>query len=357
MRKILIGFMVVLVIIAAIYFRFRHAAGAREVAYAGNREVTLWSTTAQVREAVATVKYGERLDVLGRTEDQVRVRTADGFIGWTNEADLLTADLWQRANDLEAAAAKAPIEAHGHTQAISNLHVEAGRDTPRIRQLNKGVPVDLFQRRVVEMPTSLVAARAPAVAVEKTASTESPTNASADAGPDAQATPTPAVRREDWWLVRAHLPDQTSVAGWILSRFIDLDVPAPLPDYSSAAAMHIVAWFELNHVMDAAGESKPQYLVVGNRGPEGQACDFTMIRVFTWGKRRQRYETAYVESDVCGKLPMKLMPAAAGGDLMFSFEDLSHVIPEERRYRMDGTIVRHLREGGSEPVKKKHARG
>lgn len=358
MRKILIGFMVVLVIGTAVYFHFRHAATPREVAYAGDREVTLWSTTAQVREAVTTVKYGERLDVLGRTEDQVHVRTTDGYIGWTNEAELLTADLWQRANDLEAAAAKAPIEARGHTHAISNLHVEAGRDTPRIRQLNKGIPVDLFQRRVVEMPTNSTAAPVPtAPSVEKTASRSSPAGAGADENPETQAASVPAVRKEDWWLVRAHLPDQTSVAGWILARFIDLEVPAPLPDYASAAAMHIVAWFELNHVMDVAGESKPQYLVVGNRGPEGQACDFTMIRVFTWGKKRERYETAYVESDVCGKLPMKLTPAAAGGDVMFSFADLSNVVPEERKYRMENTIVRHLREGGPEPAKKKHARG
>jgi len=347
MRKILIGFMVVLVISAALYFRFRHAAGPREVVYAGNRELTLWSTTAQVRAPVATVKYGERLDVLGRSEDQVRVQTTGGSIGWTSEADLLSADLWQRANDLEVAASKAPIEARGHTHAISNLHLEAGRETPRLRQLNKGVPVDLFERKAVQVPTS---GASPAVE-EKNASTGSPSDAASD-------TAVPQVRKEDWWLVRAHLPDQTSAAGWILARFIDLEVPEPLPDYASAAAMRFVAWFELSHVVDAAGERKPQYLVVGNRGPEGQPCDFTMMRVFTWGKRKERYETAYVESDVCGKLPVNLtQPAPPGGDVIFAFEDLSNGAPEERKYRMASTMVRRVKEGGSEPVKKKHARG
>ena len=46
----------------------------------------------------------------------------------------------------------------------------------------------------------------------------------------------PRRKKEDWWLVRAHSADQTSMAGWILGRFIDLDVPAPLPDYASSAA-------------------------------------------------------------------------------------------------------------------------
>ena len=347
MRKILIGFMVVLVIGAAIYFRVRHAAGAREIAYAGGREVTLWNTTAQVREPVATAKYGERLDVLGRSGDQVRVRAATGSIGWAKEADLLSADVWQRANDLERAAAKAPIEAHGHTHAISNLHVEAGRETPRIRQLSKGIPVDLFERKVVNVPSTGQGTAASDKAAAAGISAEDGSGAAA-----------PPARKEDWWLVRARLPDQAFATGWILGRFIDLDVPAPLPDYASAAAMHIVAWFELNHVQAVSGQLKPQYLLVGNRGPEGQPCDFTMMRVFTWGKQRGRYETAYVESDVCGKLPVNMAQAAGpSGDVTFWFQDLSNGIAEERKYRVVSTIVKRMREGGSQPVKKKHALG
>ncbi len=338
MRKTLIGFMVVLVFAVAVYFRLRPPSGPREVAYAGSREVTLWSTTAQVREPVATVKYGERLDVLGRSENQVRVRTTSGSIGWTNGGDLLSADLWQRANDLQAVVASRPVEARGHTRSISNLHVEAGRDSPRIGQLAKNIPVDLFERKVADSPTAGAAA-------EKNAAS-APTPEGAE------------VRKEDWWLVRAHLPDRSSVAGWILARFIDLDVPAPLPDYASAAAMHVVAWFELNRVTDRSGEPKPQYLLVGNRGAEGQPCDFTMMRVFTWAKQRERYETAYVESDLCGRLPVNLVESAApSSSVLFSFQDLGNGAPEERRYRMENTIVRHLTEGGSEPVRRKHARG
>ncbi|HXX72040.1 MAG TPA: SH3 domain-containing protein [Candidatus Acidoferrum sp.] len=343
MRKVLIGFMVVLVVSLTLYIRLRRPSSRREVAYAGNREVTLWSTTAQVREPVATAKYGDRLDVLGRFEDQVQVQTASGSVGWINEADLLSADLWQRANDLEALARKSPVEARGRTRAISNLHVEAGRESPRIRQLSKGLPVDLFERKVVDVPV----APGGAAAEEKNPPTGSTLDGKA-----------PSAKKEDWWLVRAHLPDQTFATGWILGRFVDLDVPAPLPDYASAAAMHIVAWFELNRVMDPSAGSKPQYLVVGSRGPEGQTCDFTMLRVFTWGARKQRYETAYVESDVCGKLPVTLNgPSAPSGDVTFSFEDFSHEAVEERKYRMERTVVRRVREGESVSRKRTHARG
>ena len=100
MKKVGIGLAVVLVVALALYLRFRHPSGPTETAYAGNREVTIWSTTAQVREPVATAKYGEKLVVLGRSQDQVQVKTVSGAVGWISEGDLLSADLWQRAADL-----------------------------------------------------------------------------------------------------------------------------------------------------------------------------------------------------------------------------------------------------------------
>jgi hypothetical protein len=341
MRKILIGFVVVLAISTVLYVRFRRPSRPRELAYVGSRELTLWSTTAQVREPVAMVKYGEPLNVLGRFEDQVQVQTTSGSVGWINETDLLSADLWQRANDLEALAGKSPVEARGHTHGISNLHVDAGRESPRIRQLSKGLPVDLYERTVVSAAPSAAAGDG-----------KSPSSSSSS---DQAA---PPVKKEDWWLVRAHLPDQTSVSGWILGRFVDLDVPPPLPDYASAAAMRIVAWFELNRVADRSTGSKPQYLLVGTRGPEGQPCDFTMMRVFTWGQQKQRYETAYVESNMCGKLPMNFKePSAPEADVLFWFEDFRNGANEERKYRMERTVVRRINEGGSESSKRRHARG
>jgi len=345
MKKVGIGFAVVLVVGLALYLRFRHPSGPTETSYAGNREVTIWSTTAQVREPVATAKYGEKLVVLGRSQDQVQVKTVSGAVGWISEGDLLSADLWQRAADLEAMAGKSPIEAEGHTHAISNLHVDAGRESPRVRQLSKGVQLDIYTRKVADAPTPPNAAAATVPAVEKEGSSEQATDATA-----------PAAKKEDWWLVRAHLADQTTVSGWILGRFIDLDVPAPLPDYASAAGMRSVAWFQLDKVAEANGEAKPQYLLVGDKGPEGQPCDFTQMRVFTWGAQKQRYETAYVESDVCGKLPVNITPAAKpGGDVLFAFQDLGD--GALRTYRMERTIVRRVREGGSQPAKRKHGHG
>jgi hypothetical protein len=154
------------------------------------------------------------------------------------------------------------------------------------------------------------------------------------------------------------MPDEATLSGWVLGRFLELDVPAPLPDYASAAGMHIAAWFELNRVADVSGSAKPQYLVVGTRGPEGQPCDFTLLRVYTWSKPRQRYETAFVESNVCGKLPVKIAQAAArGGDVTFGFEDWSKGTSAQRTYRMRENVVRRVREAGAAPAAETHTHG
>ena len=303
-RKLLVGFAVVLVICIAAYLRFHHSKPVLEVAYAGSRQAILWDSSAEIREPIGTLKYGDRLDVLNHFQQQVKVRTTAGLIGWVAQSDLLSVDLWQKMQDLEARATSSPVEARGATRVISNLHIVAG--------------------------------------------------AHSDEG-DSAGSPA-ALRKEDWWLVRAHLADQTTVAGWILGRFVDLDIPAPLPDYASSAGLRIAAWFELNRVADLSGGERPQYLVVGTRGPEGQACDFTQMRVFTWGKQSQRYETAFVASDLCGKLPVKLT-RAPGGDASFTFEDWSSGNSQQRLYRMHQTSVRRVKGPGEAPVKRKHAHG
>ncbi len=332
-RKLLLGFAVVLVVVVAAYVRLHHATTPLEIAYSGNRGVTVYSTSAQVREQITTVSFGERLDVLQRFQDQVKVRTPDGVVGWVAERDLLSADLWQRLKDLETKSEGMAVEARGHTRVLSNLHFGPGRDTTRVRQLNKDVPLELLTRQPAEIKPA----------------------ATAENAEQESSGPSPEGKQEDWWFVRAHTTDQGAMAGWLLGRFVELDVPQPLPDYASAAGMRIVAWTELNRVNAASGKPMPQYLLVGTHGPEGQPCDFTMMRVYTWGKQGERYETAFVESDVCGKLPIARMQVpGAAGDVTFSFQDLSGGVAETRKYEMHQTIVRRVREGGAPQLRKRH---
>jgi hypothetical protein len=339
-RKLLLGFAVVLVVCLIAFIRFHHSAPPLGVAYAGNKQVILWDSSAEIREPTGTLKYGDRLDVLDHFQQQTKVRTSTGMVGWVSESDLLSVDLWQKIRDLDLTTAALPVEARGATKVISNLHIGPGRETPRLRQIAKGIPVELFTREPVDVPVTSAAVKTAAAPAAQPAE-------------DADTAPSPTVRKEDWWLARAHLADGTIVTGWILGRFVDLAVPQPLPDYASSAGMRVTAWFELNRVPDSQGEPKPQYLLVGTRGPEGQVCDFTQFRVFTWGKAKERYETALVASDLCGKLPVKIthLGGNAHGDPGFTFVDLSDRRAAPRVYQMRQTVVRRVKQPGDAPGK------
>jgi hypothetical protein len=334
MRKILLGFLLVMVVGTGVYLRSRRKKQQMEVDYAANREVTLWSTTAAVRRPVATVPYGARLEVLRRFEDQVQVRAANGMSGWTEQSNLLTPDFWETAQKLDASTAALPVEARGHTAVLTNLHIAPGRDAPRIRQLRKLAPVEMYERQAMDVP-----------------GTEGRANSHGQTVGGSKP-----ARKEDWWLVRAQVADNATVSGWLLGRFVTLDLPEALYDYASSADMRVVAWFELDRVTDATGNPKPQYLMVGTRGPEGQPCDFTLLRVYSWSKERQRYETAFVQSGVCGALPVQIKRMSRDA-VMFSFQDRSNGEPERAVYRMHQTIVRREREPGLAPASRKRIHG
>ncbi len=333
MRKILLGLLLVLVIGTGFYLH-RHKKEPVEIAYTATRGVTLWNTVAAIQEPVATLDYGTRLEVLQHFEDQVKVRTSNGAVGWTSESNLLTSDFWDETKQLDQQTAGLPVEARGETTVLTNLHIGAGRNSPRIRQLAKQVPVELFERRPVDMP--------PAV-----------TQAIAENAPQSRPA---GSRKEDWWLVRAELPDHITASGWVLGRFIQIDLPEALYDYASSAGMHPVAWFELDRVPDGQGAAKPQYLLVGTHGAEGQPCDFTMLRVYTWSRKHQEYETAFVDSNVCGALPVEIKPVAPG-EVNFSFRSLSEGTPAQTVYRLDDTIVRRQKVTGSEAIDRKRIHG
>jgi hypothetical protein len=318
MRKALIYLGILVLGGGIVYWRIRSQRPPAEWAFSAERKVTLWSSNAQVREPLTTLSYGERLNVLSRLGDNARVRTAQGLTGWVDQHQLMEPQLWDRVTALVSLTRSMPVQAVGHTKVVSNLRIEPGRDTQRIVQVGRAVPVDVLERKAVDAPAA--------------------GDNDAPAGEEAH--------QEDWLLVHAKVQDLGEFAGWVLARFIELDLPDPLPDYTNAADVHVAGWFVLNHVQDGPG-LKPQYLVIGTRHGEGRACDFTMLRAYTWGAKRKHYETAYTESGLCGKMPL-LMNAASqpGGDADFSFSEISLDGNQEAHYHMHQTIIRRVREPG-----------
>jgi hypothetical protein len=296
---------VVLALVAAFWLARREAPLA-EFAHVARRQATLWSHWGQVRQPVAELRYGVRVAILDRREEQVRVRTEAGREGWLRADQLMTPEVWQHTLALVAEARDLPVQARAATKVRANLRATPGRDGPLIFTLGPGVKAELLRRATAERP----------------------------AEPDAPA------RREDWWLVRAAPEDAGEIAGWVLGRFLEPALPTPLAE--RAGRIRFVAWFELNRVADPARGEQPQYLAVGVAGPEGGTCDFTLLRVFTWNRNRARYETAFVESALCGRLPV--LVAEEGGWPTFRFSAIGLGGEEQRAYQLRQTVVRRLRE-------------
>jgi hypothetical protein len=117
--------------------------------------------------------------------------------------------------------------------------------------------------------------------------------------------------------------------------------------------MRPVAWFVLNYASDLENAGgRPQYLMAGNHGAsngDAQPCDFNSLRVYTWGAARHRYETAFVESNLCGYFPIRTSKQPRTGDPEFRFTALeSNGARLERVYALHQTSVRREHEAESQ---------
>lgn len=299
---------------------------ATEEAYGGDRNVTVWSRLAQVREPVDTLNYGDRVLILERKEPHARVRTSSGAVGWIETRYLMPAEVWRHGRELREQALHMPVQAQGTTKVTTNVRVAPGRDAARIFQFVAEVPVEVLARTVVEIPQATGAADT-APAPPKTKSAKKPAE--------------PERRGEDWLLVRGKDKRDAEVVGWVVGRFLEMNYPAPLRDY--AAGIRFVAWFEAGNRMDDDGPH-PTYVAVGVTGPEGLPCDFTLLRVYAWNPARNRYETAYVESNFCGRLPVRVEPEAySGAESAFRFAATGKKGEEQREYSLRNGFVRRLR--------------
>jgi hypothetical protein len=335
-RKLLIAVpLLCLVALAAWMVRPKHEMLGE--AFVSEKIAPLLSSIAQVREQKGVLHYGERVDVIGRRNEYVRVRTNSGVDGWVESHQLMEPALWQRSIKLLEQVHDMPVQARGRTKVSTNLRVQPGRTEPRLYQFGRNVPVEVVGRAVADWVQ---------VTDEKDPSSE----------PE-------ETKREDWFLIRgvATRPpgeassrgaeatattqpgDQTvPIAGWVVARFVELDLPEAVREGASSANIRPLAWFELNRVSDPAGD-KPQYLVAAARGPEGQACDFTALRVYTWYVKKSRYETAFLENDLCGQMPVRVGKGPKG-EPEFRFRVMDGK-KEERVYRLMQTVVRRVREG------------
>ena len=335
-----------------------HGGRSHEVAYVSAPQTFLRDRVATVYNKVATVKNGERLDVIERTTNRrfVHVRLADGADGWVEQRSLVGDDVFQAFQKLAKDNAQAPVQAQSTTHTETNLHVAPGRDTDHLYQLPQGGKLAVLKRAFAQ---KVLPGPAPKPKPPSPLNKEADKDKHKDKDQDADTLDTsvsettqpvesestksgPKPILEDWLLVR----DAQGRVGWVLARLVDFDIPLEIAQYSEGQRM--VAFFVLTEVSDRDDQGLPkpvpEYLVLFSEPKDGQPFDFNQIRVFTWNARHRRYETAYREHKLDGVLPASVGREDFGKEGTLPTFAL-HVRDKEgavvvRKYKLNGPIVR-----------------
>jgi SH3-like domain-containing protein len=298
----------------------RGRSRAQEIAYVSVPQAILRDRVSAVFSKTGVVKNGDRVQVLERERRFVRVRTASGTEGWIEQRSLVPQQVYDGFQKLAQQEQNALVQATGTTRNDTNIHVDPGRETEHLYQLNQGSKVSILKRATAEKTV-------PGAMAKPTATGKSESSKPA----------TPVM--EDWWLIR----DPDGRVGWVLARMVDLDVPLEIAQY--AEGQRLVAFFVLNQVAD--GDKKvPQYLVMLTEPKDGLPFDYNQVRVFTWNVRRHRYETAYREHNLDGILPVTVSQENFDKEgtlpvfVLQGKDDDGNV--SQRKYKMNTPIVRRV---------------
>jgi len=290
-----------------------------EIAYVSAAQSILRDRVSAVFSKTGVVKNGDRVQILERERRFVRVRTASGAEGWIEQRSLVPQSVYDGFQKLAQQEQHAPVQATGATRNDTNIHLDPGRETQHLYQLNQGSKVSILKRDTAEKTVP--------GAMAKPASTNK------------NEPSKPAMPLEDWWLIR----DPDGHVGWVLSRMVDLDVPLEIAQY--AEGQRTVAFFVLNQVAD--GDKKvSQYLVVLTEPKDGLPFDYNQIRVFTWNVKRHRYETAYRERNLNGIFPVTVSQEDFGKEgtlpvFVLQVKDDNGNL-SQRKYKMNTPIVRRV---------------
>ena len=293
-------------------------------AYAGPATLGLRRDIPLQSPVVATVKHGERLEIVQRRRRFLKVRTPGGAEGWIEDHLLLSSAEIAALKEVERRALTLPSQGAASTYEMLNVHTEPNRLSPSFLQVKEGEKVDVVAHvsapRTPPERKPLIPTRpkTPPPA-RKRAESKYPLPPMPPAPPpppnwkelsktppevqqaiaDSRAANAPP--KEDWSLVR----NARGESGWVLSRRLYMAIPDDVAQY--AEGHRITSYFALSDVQDG-GVAKHNWLWTTIASGD-HPYDFDSFRVFTWSLRRHRYETAYIQRNVEGFFPVLARPA------------------------------------------------
>ena len=297
-------------------------------AYVGPATLTLHQDVNPKSPVKATVRHGERLDIVEYKRRFIKVRTEGGIEGWTDTRQLLSPGQMTDLQHMAQQSAQFPSQGTATTSESVNLHTEPSRTSPSFLLIPEGGKVEVIGHKVTPrtQAVSLVPMPAARPRISRRKSKERPSAAKIPPPPMPPAPKLPAnwqslsktylpsqveperaaakpappsapVPQDDWDLVRA----SDGKVGWVLSRMLNMAIPDEVAQY--AEGHRITSYFAMGNVQDE-GQLKHNWLWTTIR-KSGLPYEFDNFRFFIWSLRHHRYETVYIERDVIGHYPWK----------------------------------------------------
>jgi hypothetical protein len=242
--------------------------------------------------SVATVRHGERLEILDRRRRFVKVRASSGAVGWIDGDLLFGPDQMEGLRSLGRWAATLPSQGQATVLETLNVHTEPSRESPSFQQFREGDHAAVVAHRLVASP----------------------------------------ARTEDWSLVRL----SSAESGWVLTRMLFMSIPDEVAQY--AEGHRIMSYFSLGEVQDG-GRVKQNWLWT-TLTAGGQPYEFDAVRVFVWSRSRSRYETAFVERKLKGYYPVEVLQRPGAGPAFSIIVEEKDGSRARRTYAFQGYHVR-----------------
>jgi hypothetical protein len=304
-------------------------------AYAGPAVLKIRRDIPLESPVVATLKHGERLELLQKRRRFFRVRVASGVEGWTDERQLMAKEDMDKLQELAAKAVRMPQQGQATTFGQLNVHTEPYRQSPSFLQIQENEKVDVLEHVItprIDLPPKSVLPPAPKKPKAEKKAVRTPrypplaplppppgpppnvaelskTDLEEEAADeDDQPKESKPVSMDNWSLVRT----KDGESGWALTSRLVMAIPDEVAQY--AEGHRIVSYFPLGEVQD--GDQVKHDWLWTTISDGIRPYDFESFRVFIWSLRRHRYETAYIQRNLHGYAPVLLeqveLPSAKG---------------------------------------------
>lgn len=353
-------------------------------AYIAPSSVNLRRELTERKSTVTSLKHGDEVDIIDVRRRFLKVRTAAGYEGWLDSADLLTPEEMLQIRSERRRALTLPSQGAATVFDPLNVHIEPGRDSPAFARIPEGGSVQILAHRVAprtrtpskrvsfitERPEPLSRRhrnerRSSGLLPPRPPPPHLPTNWIELSSQRIDDEPSPAdlqaekreqeaekrqekskkpVVLEDWSLVRT----KNNETGWVLSRNLFMSIPDEVAQY--AEGKRIGSYFDLGAVNDSERGVKHNWLWTTSSTVE--PFDFDSWRVFLWNRRRHRYETSYRQRDVEGYFPVTLEPpdpATPGRKFDLKMKDDDGKL-RRHTYWFDGVRVHLIATGDTTPT-------